>query len=261
MTKKEELNFEQVLSEEFANKIVWVTGAGQGIGAAIAAQFTALGAQVIGFDRAFHHDSVNIYQQVYCDLNKLEQLTNILTELIQGDKAPYSLINVAGVVEYANLEETSLTQWLHCQTVNSSAVFVFLKLCMRHFKNAKQGSIVTIGSNAAATPRQGMAAYCASKSAVTQLTLTAGLELANYGVRCNVIAPGSTLTPMQTDMWSDSSAEQQVIDGFSQQYKLGIPLKKLATPEEVANSVVFFASNLASHTTMQTITIDGGATI
>ncbi|KZN46924.1 2,3-dihydro-2,3-dihydroxybenzoate dehydrogenase [Pseudoalteromonas luteoviolacea] len=253
------MQLEQTLKEEYRDKIVWVTGVGQGIGLAVAKQFDALGAKVIGFDRQFSETDA-LHKQVFCDLSQPEQVAQLLTELIEQQLAPYNLIYVAGVLEMGALEELSLAQWQHCHNVNAASLFTFIKYCGAHFKQQRTGSLVTIGSNAADTPRQKMAAYCASKAAATQLTLTAGIEWANYSVRCNVIAPGSTLTPMQTGMWQDDQGAQCVINGFAEQYKLGIPLQKIATPEEIANSAVFLASNLSSHTTMQVLTIDGGAT-
>ncbi|KZN53491.1 hypothetical protein N474_20755 [Pseudoalteromonas luteoviolacea CPMOR-2] len=253
------MQFEQALNAEYRDKIIWVTGVGQGIGLAVAKHFHALGAKVIGFDRHFSEPDA-LYKQIVCDLAQPEQVEQILAELIEQQLAPYNLIYVAGVLEMGELEALSLSQWRHCHNVNAASLFAFIKHCGAHFKQQRVGSLVTIGSNAADTPRQQMGAYCASKAAATQLTLTAGIEWANFGVRCNVIAPGSTLTPMQTGMWQDEQGAQRVIDGFAEQYKLGIPLQKIATPEEIAHSAVFLASNLSSHTTMQVLTIDGGAT-
>lgn len=88
-----------------------------------------------------------------------------------------------------------------------------------------------------------------------------GLELAEYGVRCNVVSPGSTATPMLQKMLPNADAIAKTIVGLPQQYKLGIPLKKIATPEDIANAVVFLASDLSAHITLQDIVVDGGATL
>jgi 2,3-dihydro-2,3-dihydroxybenzoate dehydrogenase len=106
-----------------------------------------------------------------------------------------------------------------------------------------------------------MSAYCASKAALTSLNHSVALELAPYGIRCNVVSPGSTDTEMQRSLWQAPNSEQCTIDGFPDQYKLGIPLGKIALPSEIANTIVFLASEMASHITMQDIVVDGGATL
>jgi len=118
-----------------------------------------------------------------------------------------------------------------------------------------------VSSNAARVPRMQMAAYAASKAALTSLIRTAGLELASCGVRCNLVSPGSTDTAMQRGMWADDNGRARTIAGLPEQFKLGIPLQKIATPDEVANTVLFLASDLASHITLQDIVVDGGATL
>nr|MBA2816015.1 Proofreading thioesterase EntH [Candidatus Pantoea persica] len=121
--------------------------------------------------------------------------------------------------------------------------------------------IVTIASNSAHAPRIGMSAYSASKAALRSLCLTVGLEMVPFGVHCNIVLPGSTDTEMQRSLWHTSTAEQEMIDGFPKQYKLGIPLHKIAKPQEIAHNVLFLASDLARHVVMQDIVVDGGATL
>lgn len=120
---------------------------------------------------------------------------------------------------------------------------------------------MTVSSNAGAIPRMNMAAYAASKAAATSFTKTLGLELAAHGIRCNVVSPGSTATPMQWALWPDEQGENQVIKGSLETYKTGIPLQKIADPQNIADAVIFFASEQSSHITMQNLTIDGGATL
>ncbi len=106
-----------------------------------------------------------------------------------------------------------------------------------------------------------MAAYGASKAAMASLSHNAALELAPYGVRCNVVSPGSTDTPMLRGMWQDEHGAAGTIAGKPEAFRLGIPLGKLATPADVAGAVLYLASDLAGHVTMQDIVVDGGATL
>jgi len=131
----------------------------------------------------------------------------------------------------------------------------------RRMAPRRRGAIVTVSSNAAGVPRHGMAAYAASKAAATMFTRCLGLELAPMGIRCNIVAPGSTMTAMQTGMWSGATGAQQVITGSPGTFKAGIPLGKIAEPEEIADAVVFLLSDRASHITMADLYVDGGATL
>jgi 2,3-dihydro-2,3-dihydroxybenzoate dehydrogenase len=106
-----------------------------------------------------------------------------------------------------------------------------------------------------------MAAYAASKAAATQLTRCLGLELAEYGIRCNIVSPGSTDTEMQRLLWSDETGKQSTIYGSLKDFRLGIPLSRIATPEEIADAVLFLLSDQARHITMHDLRIDGGATL
>jgi 2,3-dihydro-2,3-dihydroxybenzoate dehydrogenase len=170
-------------------------------------------------------------------------------------------VNVAGVLSAKSIIETSDDEWDRVFAVNTAGVFHVSRALARHMMPRRKGSIVTVASNAAGIPRQNMAAYAASKAASTMFTRCLGLELAPYGIRCNIVAPGSTLTPMQTGMWADPSGEERVIEGSLPAFKTGIPLGKLATPDDIANSVVFLLSDRAGHITMADLYVDGGATL
>lgn len=114
---------------------------------------------------------------------------------------------------------------------------------------------------AAGVPRAGMAAYAASKAAATMFTKSLGLEVARHGIRCNVVAPGSTDTPMLSSMWTDPSGPRRTIEGSPEDFRLGIPLGKLATPSDIAEAVAFLLSDQASHITLHALTVDGGAAL
>jgi 2,3-dihydro-2,3-dihydroxybenzoate dehydrogenase len=91
--------------------------------------------------------------------------------------------------------------------------------------------------------------------------MSLGLELAGHGVRCNVVSPGSTETPMLRGMWTDEQSAQVVLDGSLRAYRVGIPLRKLASSSDVADAVLFLASDRAGHITMHNLCVDGGAAL
>lgn len=242
----------------FDGKRVWVTGAGRGIGRAVAEQFVAAGATVVGLDLHFPEPPY-AYGVRELDLRDGAAVSRCAAELLE--EGLDVLVNAAGVLRLGSLEHLSDEDWHDCMGVNAGAVFSLLRVVTPHFKGQGRGSIVTVSSNAAHVPRMQMAAYCASKAAVSSLTRTAGLELAPFGVRVNLVSPGSTDTPMLRGMLPDEGALSRTIAGLPEQFKLGIPLAKLANTAEVAAAVLFLASDLASHITLQDLVVDGGATL
>jgi 2,3-dihydro-2,3-dihydroxybenzoate dehydrogenase len=121
-------------------------------------------------------------------------------------------------------------------------------------------SITTIASNAGNGPRAGFSVYGASKAAASSFTRSLGLELGPHGIRCNVVSPGTTLTPMVTDMWRGEDRSSIMIAGEAQAYRTGIPLGRVADPQDVADVVDFLVSERARHITLADLTVDGGAT-
>ena len=136
-----------------------------------------------------------------------------------------------------------------------------LNMPARRLRERRAGAIAVVSSNAATTPRAGMAAYAASKAAATQFTRCLGLELAPHGIRVNIVSPGSTDTAMQRAMWALGSSREAVIAGDPARWRLGIPLAKIATPDEIARAVLFLLSDQASHITLHDLRVDGGATL
>ncbi|MNF61451.1 2,3-dihydro-2,3-dihydroxybenzoate dehydrogenase [compost metagenome] len=245
---------------DFSGQTIWVTGAGQGIGRSVAEGFAQLGGQVIGFDLSFPEEDYGFTCYVL-DIGDAQAVQQACHELLGTHGVIDVLASVAGVLRLAPIEALTLEDWDACLRVNVSGPFYLLRQLMPRFKAWRRGAVVAVSSNAAHVPRMQMAAYSASKAALSSLIRTAGLELATHGVRCNLVSPGSTDTPMQRGMWHCADAAARTIAGFPEQFKLGIPLQKIATPEEVASVVLFLASNLASHITLQDIVVDGGASL
>ncbi|ECT1501333.1 2,3-dihydro-2,3-dihydroxybenzoate dehydrogenase [Salmonella enterica subsp. enterica serovar Derby] len=245
---------------DFSDKTVWVTGAGKGIGYATALAFVDAGARVIGFDREFTQESYPFATEVM-DVADAAQVAQVCQRVLQKTPRLDVLVNAAGILRMGATDALSVDDWQQTFAVNVGGAFNLFSQTMAQFRRQRGGAIVTVASDAAHTPRIGMSAYGASKAALKSLALTVGLELAGCGVRCNVVSPGSTDTDMQRTLWVSEDAEQQRIRGFGEQFKLGIPLGKIARPQEIANTILFLASDLASHITLQDIVVDGGSTL
>nr|WP_084144865.1 2,3-dihydro-2,3-dihydroxybenzoate dehydrogenase [Amycolatopsis jejuensis] len=185
-----------------------------------------------------------------------------VVEDVERELGPIGIgVSVAGVLRPGSVCDTSDEDWASTFAVNATGVFTVLREIARRMRVRGSGALVTVGSNAAGVPRAGMAAYAASKAAATMLTRCLGLELAGSGIRCNIVSPGSTDTGMQRLLWTDENGAAQVIAGNPEEFRVGIPLGRIADPADVADAVLFLASDRARHITMQNLYVDGGATL
>jgi len=243
-----------------------VTGAAHGIGAAVAAALAARGARVALVDsdgaaaaaRASALDGAMSWVADVADPDAVERAF----DAAERELGPVGIcVSVAGVLRPATVLDTTDADWRATFDVNATGVFHVLRAAGRRMAGRGRGSIVTVASNAAGVPRMGMAAYAASKAAATLLTKCLGLELAGRGVRCNVVAPGSTDTAMQRALWTGDDGAARVIAGSPETFRTGIPLGRIADPADVADAVVFLASDRARHITMHDLYVDGGATL
>lgn len=245
---------------KFEGKRVLVTGAAGGIGRRVAERFVESGAQVIGLDRQAVNEQTSF--RILCvDIADPAEVEAISSKLKAEAGGLDILVNAAGVLRLGAAEALTLEDWSSCMDVNAGGAFYLLQQWIPVFKKQRSGAIVNVASNAAHVPRVGMAAYCASKAALAALSRCIALELAPFGVRCNVVSPGSTDTPMLASMLKNPAGKETLIAGLPEQFKLGIPLGKLATPDDVADVVLYLASDHAGHVTLQDIVVDGGATL
>ncbi|MEV4420985.1 2,3-dihydro-2,3-dihydroxybenzoate dehydrogenase [Patulibacter sp. NPDC049589] len=250
------------------NTVALVTGAGQGIGAAVARGLAVDGARVVVTDRSAA-DAESVAAAIggpavarALDVTDRDAVLEVVAG-IEADVGPIGiLVNAAGVLVPGPAVETDDETWDRTFAVNATGVFSVSRAVARCMTPRGAGSIVTIASNSAGVPRTGMAAYGASKAASASFTRSLGLELAPHGIRCNVVAPGSTDTAMLRDLFAgDPDAERRTIAGDLQSFKPGIPLGRIATADDIADAVRFLVSDRARHITMHDLYVDGGATL
>lgn len=248
-----------------------VTGAGRGIGAAVAAALAEQGHAVLATDldgAAAERTAAGLpgtarHQGQALDVTDPAAVT-ALVDAVEADRPVGVLVNVAGVLATGPVADTTDAAWARVFGVNATGVFNVSRAVVRHMIPRRTGAIVTVASNAAGVPRAGMAAYAASKAAAAQFTRCLAVEVGAYGIRCNVVAPGSTDTPMQRSLWpdpDDPAGAAGAIAGDPGAYRVGIPLGRIADPEDVAAAVAFLVSPGARHITLQELYVDGGAAL
>lgn len=249
-------------------KIALVTGAAGGIGEAVTLRLAENHHTVAAVDSGAERLRETVDRMAAkgldvhafpCDVRHGQEVKDTVDE-VEHTLGPVDvLVNAAGVLRLGGILELSEEDWDTTFAVNASGVFRVSQAVIRRMVTRSRGVVVTIASNAAHTPRTAMAAYGASKAAAEMLTKIIGLEAAGHGIRANVVAPGSTDTPMLSSMWHDDSGPRHTIEGDPAAFRVGIPLGRIAAPADVAETVAFLVSDQARHITMHTLTVDGGA--
>lgn len=253
---------------DFAGTTAIVSGAGGGIGRDIARTLAARGAAVILMDR--DRDALAAAEREFADagLKALPIAVDIADprateEAVAGVEHSHGpidhLVNAAGVLRLGTVTATSDADWRDVFATNVDGVFHLSRAVASRMIPRRRGSLVTVASNAGRVPRASMAAYGASKAAAAYLAKALALECAEYGIRSNIVSPGSTDTPMLRSMWTTAADAESTLAGDLAAYRLGIPLRKIAQPADITEAVLFLLSDRASHITMHDLCVDGGA--
>ena len=245
----------------FTGKVIVITGAASGMGAACARLFTELGGTVAIID--IDEERANqVATEIaaddpiigdIADSNFCVQAIDAITERYQRLNV---LVNAAGTIHRADALGTSDDDWRRVMGVNIDGMFYLSRAAVAYMSGQGQGTIINFGSIWGGVASTGSTAYCVSKGAVHQLTRAMALDHVHQGIRINAVAPGEVRTPMLSSQRASppSEADLQALADAT------IPMKRLAEPREIANVVAFLASDDASYMTGEIVHVDAGYT-
>ncbi|QED47502.1 3-oxoacyl-[acyl-carrier-protein] reductase [Cytobacillus dafuensis] len=239
-------------------KIALVTGASRGIGREIALELARQGADVVvnysGSEERANHVVAEIKEMgrkaiaVQCDVSNSDSVANMVKETIDTFGKLDILVNNAGITKDNLLMRMKEDEWDDVININLKGVFLCTKAVTRQMMKQRSGRIINISSIVGVSGNPGQANYVAAKSGVIGLTKTSAKELSSRGITVNAVAPGFITTDM-TDKLNEEVKEQMLKQ---------IPLARFGEPADIANVVVFLASDDSRYMTGQTLHVDGG---
>ena len=239
-------------------KTALITGASRGIGKAIAQKFAKEGASIAITNIFEDEEFINTIDEIkvhnvkvkgyVSNASNFEDSQRVVNEIVNDFGKIDILVNNAGITKDALLMRMNEDQWDSVISVNLKSVFNLTKAVLQTMLKQKNGSIINMSSVVGVSGNTGQSNYSASKAGILGFTKSVAKELGSRNIRCNAIAPGFILTEMTENLPSDVKSEW-----------IGrIPLKRGGTPEDVANTALFLASDLSSYISGQTIHVCGG---
>lgn len=236
-------------------KTAVVTGAARGIGLATSKLFLEQGYRVAlvdrdteALDQALGEISQTNAKGFLCDISQPDAVESSIQDILAWAGRIDALVNNAGVADFGPIEETDFARWRTVMATNLDGTFLCSQAAIPALK-VTRGSIVNIASISGLRASTLRVAYGTSKAAVIQLTLQQAAELGEYGIRANAVAPGPVRTKLAMAVHS-----QEIINAYHD----AMPLNRYGSEREIAEAIVFLASDKASYITGQTLAADGG---
>ena len=240
-----------------------VTGAASGIGRSVASQFAQAGASVAMLDRN-HEQGKAVCLDLQArghscefypaDVSIEAQVASVIKSLAARFGGISCLVNNAGIVLVKDVEACSVADWDRVFDVNVKSIFLMVKYCLPFLRRSKGASIVNVSSVSGLVAQKGTPAYVASKGAVLMLSKALALDLAGDGIRVNCVCPGITDTPMlRAHANSTEDPERTLRERTSR-----VPMARMLSPDEIADAVLYLASERASGITGTELLVDGG---
>jgi 3-oxoacyl-[acyl-carrier protein] reductase len=241
-----------------ADKVAIVTGAGSGMGAAIAETYAREGARVAVLDidadaaKKVAHGIGNTALALGCDVTKAAEIDAAIRATLSAHDRIDILVNNAGVAHVnKRVTEIAEAEFDRVFAVNVKGLFMFSQAMVPIFRRQGGGVMINIGSTAGLRPRPGLSAYNATKGAVHTLTQTLAVELAPDKIRVCAIAPVATETPLLPTFLGPAPGQRE-------KFQATVPLGRLAQPQDIANVALFLASDDAAFITGNIVEVDGG---
>jgi 2-keto-3-deoxy-L-fuconate dehydrogenase len=250
--------------QPFKDAVALITGAGSGIGAAVATRLAKSGARkLILVDRA----ETRVHDFAFTLACARAVVVGDVADPALWAEADltgltHAVVN-AGIATTGLIESLAFEDWRRVMTVNLDGAFLTLQAALRAIRSTGAGSIVVTASAAGVKAEQGIAAYAASKAALIQLSRVAAKEAAADGIRVNVIAPGGVETPIwdEIPMFAERAEAVGRDAAFAEMAAMATPLKRYAKPEEIAAQVAFLLSDDCRTVTGTVFVSDGGYTL
>lgn len=233
---------------DLSDRVVVVTGAGRGIGRVLAERFRTEGARVALLELAF--DDPDDPDQVVCNVADPDSVAAAVAAVVERHGTVHVLVNNAGINVDGLVADLTWPDWQRCMDVNLGGTFLMSQAVAPVMQAAGRGRIINAASFAAIVPSVGSAAYAASKSAVVAFTRVLASELGPWGITVNAYAPGMVPTAMNGFATMPSEAQDRLLDTLS--------LRRWETPDDVADLLVFLASDASAYITGTLLDVSGG---
>lgn len=247
------------MSERFTGKVVWISGAAQGIGRGIAEYFAGEGASVVLADikeEAGKELASTICSNggkaafFLCDVSNEASVKNCISKTVDCFDGIHVMINNAAVNIVRSLHEYTSEEWDWQMGINLKAIFLSFKYAYPYLKQQQSSCIVNMGSVSSFVGQARTPGYIASKGAVLMLTKSIAIDYAADGIRCNVVCPGITDTPMLREHMGNNGALQERLNR--------VPTGRILSPLDIARTVAYLSCDDSIGVTGTSILIDGG---
>src|SRR6185369_2344403 len=246
-----------------ADKVAVVTGGSRGIGKAVVSMLASFGTHVVVNymrDEAAAIAAVNLAQShnvkalaIQADVSKLSDAERLLQETVEHFARVDFLICNAGIWEGAAVESISEELWDKSLDINLKGTWSVCRAAVPIMKQQRFGRIVIVSSTAGQRGEPNYSNYAASKGGQISFTKSLAPELGPFGINVNCVAPGWVDTEMTMEALGDAAQQESIIKG--------IPVGRVATPEDIAGAIVFLCSNWANHITGEVLNVNGGSVL